>query len=99
MKTGMSYSLKPVAVARAVLLASSSLALPVIAADKAQTEAVSEVRYQGRGAPAMAEITFNSGQALINPLMTTRALPGDGDVVQARSALIASREFAEAAEP
>jgi len=98
MKTETHFSLKPVAVALAVLLASSSLALPVVAADKAQTEAASEVRYQGWGDPAMAEIAVNSGQALINHLMTTKALLDDGDVVQARSALIASREFADAIE-
>jgi len=47
MKTGTSFSLKPVAVALAVLLTGSSLALPVVAADKTQTEAASVARYQG----------------------------------------------------
>jgi hypothetical protein len=46
----------------------------------------------------MAEIAVNSGQALINHLMTTKALLEDGDVVQVPSALITSREFAEAIE-
>lgn len=98
MKTGTPISLKPVAVALAVLLAGSSFALPVVAADRTQTEAAGVARYQGWGDPAMAEIAVNSGQALINHLMTTRALLDEGEVVQARSALIASREFADAIE-
>ena len=46
----------------------------------------------------MAEIAVNSGRALINHLMTARALLANGEVEQARSALIAGREFSEAIE-
>ena len=46
----------------------------------------------------MAEIAVNSGRALINHLMSAKALLEGGEVTQARSALIASREFAEAIE-
>jgi hypothetical protein len=98
MKAETHFSLKPVTVALAVLLASCSLALPVVAADKTDTETAIVTRYTGWGDPAMAEVAVNSGQALINHLMTTQALLDAGEVVQARSALIASREFAEAIE-
>ena len=46
----------------------------------------------------MARIAVDSGRALINHLMTARALLESGDVAQARSALLASREFAGAIE-
>jgi hypothetical protein len=98
MKTGTYHALKPVTVALAVLLAGTSLALPVVAADKTDTETTTVTRYQGWGDPAMAEIAVNSGRALINHLMTAKALLEGGEVTQARSALIASREFAEAIE-
>ena len=73
MQTGTYHALKPVTVALAVLLAGTSLALPVVAADKTDTETTLVTGYQGWGDPAMAEIAVNSGRALINHLMTAKA--------------------------
>jgi len=98
MKTETHLSPQAVTVALAVILASASLPPPVVAAERTDTDTTIVTRYAGWGDPAMAEIAVNSGQALINHLMTTKALLDDGEVVQARSALIASREFAEAIE-
>ena len=98
MKTFRSNLHKPVAAALVVLLATGAAGLPALAADKTDNEAVTLARYSGWGDPAMAGIAVNSGRALINPLMTARALLDDGAVEQARSALIAGREFSEAIE-
>jgi hypothetical protein len=46
----------------------------------------------------MAKIAVDSGRALIAHLSSAQALLGIGNVAQARSALIASREFADAIE-
>jgi hypothetical protein len=46
----------------------------------------------------MAQIAVNSGRALISHLSTARALLDSGQVDQARSALIVSKEFANAIE-
>jgi len=98
MKTRTHFSLKAVTVALTMLLAGTSLALPVVAADKTGTESGIVTQYNEWGDPGMAEIAVNSGRALINHLMSTKALLEGGEVTQARSALLASREFAEAIE-
>lgn len=98
MKTDRSTLLKPATVALLVLLAAGGSGMPVAAADKTDTETITMTRYSGWGDPAMAAIAVNSGRALINHLMTARALLDDGNVEQARSALLASREFSGAIE-
>jgi len=98
MKTFRTTLHKPAAAALLVLLATGAAGLPALAAEQTNTEAVALARDSGWGDPAMAEIAVNSGRALINHLMTARALLANGEVEQARSALIAGREFSEAIE-
>lgn len=66
------------------------------ATDKQDTVTISE--YADWGSPAMAKIAVDSGRALIDHLMTARALLDTGNIPEARSALTASREFADAIE-
>lgn len=98
MKTFRANLHKPAAAVLAVLLATAAAGAPVLAAEQPDNAAVTTARYNGWGDPVMAGIAVNSGRALINHLMTARALLDDGDVAQARSALIAGREFSEAIE-
>jgi hypothetical protein len=98
MKTETKYPICTVAIALVMSLVASGFSLPVFAEDTTYTEVTSVGQYRGWGDPAMAEIAVNSGRALISHLMTARALLDDGDVKPARSALIASREFADAIE-
>ena len=96
MKTQTHYPIRSVAVVLATSLAISNISLPVFAEDTTSPEVINAEQYSGWGDPAMAGIAVNSGRALISHLMTARALLDDGEVTQARSALIASREFADA---
>lgn len=98
MKTDRNRFLQPAAVALAVLLAAGTGALPAAAAGKADTDTLTLTQYSDWGDPAMARIAVDSGRALINHLMTARALLDDGDVAQARSALLAGSEFSGAIE-
>lgn len=98
MKTETQYPIRTVAIALVISLVASGFSLPVFAEDTTYTEVTGVGQYRGWGDPAMTEIAVNSGRALINHLMTARALLDDGNVKQARSALIASREFADAIE-
>jgi hypothetical protein len=86
---------KAVVMALAVSLAASGIALPVNAAEKADTE-LDSVTYSGWGDPAMAQIAVDSGRALIDHLTTARTLLDSEKIEQARSALLASKEFAGA---
>jgi hypothetical protein len=97
MKKQTRLMLKPVAVALAASLLVSTIAMPVNAAEKSYSE-LDSVTYNGWGDPAMAHIAVTSGRALIDHLMTARALLKTNQYDQARSALIASREFTDAIE-
>lgn len=88
----------PATAALVVLITAGGPGMAAAAADGANAETVTLTRYSDWGDPAMARIAVDSGRALINHLMTARALLDDGDVAQARSALLASREFAGAIE-
>jgi hypothetical protein len=92
------YSLKPVLVAVALSLAAAYVPLAAHAAGATDTEATGIARSRTGDDPAMAQIAVNSGRALINHLQSARALLDEGRVAQARSALIAGREFADAIE-
>jgi hypothetical protein len=72
--------------------------VPARAADEQHSEASDVSQIRGWGDPAMAEIAVNSGRALVNHLRSAGALLDEGQAAQARSALIASREFADAIE-
>jgi len=98
MKTNTCISMKPTAVVLAVLLASGGLAHTVAAAVSTTGESSIVDQYPGWGDPTMAGIAVNSGRALINHLMSARALLDESETEQARSALLASREFADAIE-
>jgi hypothetical protein len=98
MKAETQYPVHAIAIALAMSLVVSGFSLPVFAEDTTYTDVTDVAQYHGWGDPAMAAIAVNSGRALINHLMATKALLDDGDVEQARSALIASREFADAIE-
>lgn len=98
MKTETHALIKPVAMALAVSLGASGFSLPAVAADSASTEVAGVSQYAGWGDPEMAEIAVNSGRALLEHLTSAKALLEEGQVAQARSALIASREFADAIE-
>lgn len=96
MKSAVNAVLKPLAVAVAVSLASGAISLSAAAEDNSYTEVTSVSQYTGWGDPAMAEIAVNSGRALVNHLYSAKALLEQGRTEQARSALIASHEFAGA---
>jgi hypothetical protein len=96
MKTETQYPIRAVAIALVMSVVASGVSLPVFAEDTNYTDVTDIARYQGWGDPAMAAIAVNSGRALINHLLATKALLEGGDVEQARSALVASREFADA---
>jgi len=98
MKTNTCISMKPTAVVLAVLLASGGLAHTAAAAVSTTAESSIVDQYPGWGDPTMAGIAVNSGRALINHLMSARALLDESETEQARSALLASREFADAIE-
>jgi len=98
MKTNTCISMKPTAVVLAVLLASGGLAHTAAAAVSTTGESSIVDQYPGWGDPTMAGIAVNSGRALINHLMSARALLDESETEQARSALLASREFADAIE-
>jgi hypothetical protein len=95
MKNQKRFLLKPIVTALAVTLAATTYAMPVNATVKPFSEQDS-VTYSGWGNPAMAHIAVTSGRALIDHLMTARALLDTSQYDQARSALVASKEFADA---
>jgi hypothetical protein len=96
MKTSTRFMTKPVVVALAVSLGAASLSPSVGAADQPYTEDVSITQYSRWGDPAMARIAVDCGRALIRHLETARATLDVNQIGQARSALLASREFADA---
>jgi hypothetical protein len=98
MKSKTNAVVKPLAVLLALLLATSSEAPPVLAADKALAEAGTSRQYQAFKDPAIASIAVNAGRALVDHLMTAEASLDVGQVGQARSALIVSQDFADAIE-
>lgn len=95
MKNKTRFMIKPVVIALAVAFTASTFASAVDATEKTYTE-VGSVTYNGWGDSAMAHIAVTSGRALIDHLMTVKALLDTGQYDQARSALVASKEFADA---
>jgi hypothetical protein len=92
-------SLKPVVVSLAAAILATSVAAPAGAAshkDAATSLETDIVQYHGWGDPEMADMAVNSGKAVISHLESAQALLDEGKIDQARSALIAGREFADA---
>ena len=98
MKTITHYAVKPAVLVLAAILATGTVAVSAAAADKTDSAAISISEYTDWGDPAMAKIAVDSGRALIAHLSTARALLDTGKIAEARSALIVSREFADAIE-
>lgn len=98
MKTFTAYAVKPAAVALAAVLATGAIATSAQASAPSNTETVSITEYADWGDPAMAKIAVDSGRSLMAHLSTARALLDTGQIAEARSALIASREFADTIE-
>ncbi len=79
-------------------LTTGAVVMTAEAASKSGNETVSISEYTGWGDPAMAKIAIDSGRALVAHLSTARALLDNGQVAEARNALIVSREFADTIE-
>jgi len=84
----------------ALLLATAlTTGVPVnatLAAGKDNQGTVTISEYAEWSNPDMTKIAVDSGRALIDHLMAARALLDTGNISEARSALTASREFADA---
>ena len=98
MKSTNRYAVKPVVAVLAAVLATGVVVSTASAASKGDSETINITEYSDWGDPGMAKIAVDSGRALIAHLSTARALLDIGKVAEARSALIASREFADAIE-
>ena len=98
MKNVTAYTLKPAALALAAVLATAPLAVTAQASPPSKSETINISEYTNWGDPAMAKIAVDSGRALIEHLSTASALLDSGKTGEARGALIASREFADAIE-
>jgi hypothetical protein len=98
MKSTNRYAVKPVVAVLAAVLATGVVVSTASAASRGDSETINISEYSDWGDPGMAKIAVDSGRALIAHLSTARALLDIGKVAEARSALIASREFADAIE-
>jgi hypothetical protein len=98
MKSTNRYAVKPVVAVLAAVLATGIVVSTASAASRGDSETINISEYSDWGDPGMAKIAVDSGRALIAHLSTARALLDIGKVAEARSALIASREFADAIE-
>jgi len=96
MKSITGNAVKPVVAVLAAVLATGSVTGMAATSDKLGTETISITTSADWGDPAMAKMAVDSGRALVRHLETARALLETGRIKQARSALIASREFADA---
>ena len=96
MKSITGNAVKPVVAVLAAVLATGSVTGMAATSDKLGTETISITTSADWGDPAMAKMAVDSGRALVRHLETARALLETGRTKQARSALIASREFADA---
>jgi hypothetical protein len=98
MKSSNRYAVKPVVAVLAAALATGAVVGTASAASTGDSETINITEYSDWGDPGMAKIAVDSGRALIAHLSTAVALLDIGKVAEARSALIASREFADAIE-
>jgi hypothetical protein len=84
----------PAMIVMIAALATGMVTTTAYATGKSGTDTLNISEYANWGDPAMAKIAVDSGRALVNHLNTTRALLDTDEITQARSALVASREFA-----
>jgi len=91
-----SNAVKPVVAALALVLATGSVTGMAATANQYASETTTITSSADWGDPTMAKMAVDSGRALVEHLETARALLETGRIRQARSALIASREFADA---
>lgn len=98
MKRTIRYAVKPVVVVLAAVLATGAVVGVVSATSRGDSETINISEHSDWGEPGMAKIAVDSGRALIAHLSTALALLDIGKVAESRSALIASREFADAIE-
>jgi hypothetical protein len=98
MKTANRCAVKPAVAVLAAVLATGIVVSTAAAASKGASETISISGYSDWGDPGMAKIAVDSGRALVEHLSTARALLATGKIAEARSALVASREFADAIE-
>jgi hypothetical protein len=96
MKHTKNYAVTPVVAVLTAVLATGTVVNTASAASPATRETISISEHSDWGDPAMAKIAVDSGRALVDHLSTARALLATGKTSEARSALVASREFADA---
>jgi hypothetical protein len=96
MKNTKHYAVTPVVAVLAAVLATGTVVNTASAASTGTSETISISEYSDWGDPGMAKIAVDSGRALVEHLSTARALLATGKTAQARSALIVSRDFADA---
>ena len=89
-------AVKPVVAVLAAVLATATVVNTSSAATGGVSETIEITGSSQWGDPGMAKIAVDSGRALIDHLRSARALLDTGKLDEARSALIASREFADA---
>jgi hypothetical protein len=98
MKTITRYALTPVAAVLATVLATGSAVGLAATSNKGNTDTITVTTYGNWDDPAMAKIAVDSGRALVDHLNAAKGLLATGKIKKARSALIPSREFADAIE-
>ena len=91
-------TVKPLVAVLAAILATGTVVNTASATTNGTSETVNISEYTDWGDPGMAKIAVDSGRALIDHLRTAQSLLAIGKIKEARSALIASREFADAIE-
>jgi YfdX protein len=96
MKAITRFAVTPVVAVLASVLATGSVATLAATTNKVDTETVTISTYSDWGDPAMAKIAVDSGRALVDHLQSAQALLATGKIREARSALVTSREFADA---
>jgi hypothetical protein len=98
MKSMKRYAVKPLVVVLAAVVSTGTVAATASAAAGQSSETASVSHDSAWSDPGMNAIAVHSGRALIRHLESARALLETGRNAQARSALLASREFADAIE-
>jgi hypothetical protein len=98
MKNATHSAVKPVVAVLAAVLATGTVINTASASTSGPSATINISEYADWGDPGMAKIAVDSGRALIEHLRTAQSLLATGKTREARSALIASREFADAIE-
>lgn len=98
MKSMNRYAVKPLVAVLVAVLSTGTAVSPALAATGPSNQTASVSNDSAWSDPGMDAIAVHSGRALIRHLESARALLETGRTAEARSALLASRDFADAIE-